>query len=298
MQYRVYWQGDDNVIRESAWNDTANLWQLSNSAIGSAKANSPLVAVVSGPAVCSFRIDLGAISASGTILSWICTDPEFADGKTTFTAGPLVTPSIALAGDTALAASWDSAPNCNGCSETLLLVYEDTAGQLALGNLTVDGWQWSTLFANPVPGTGLALDVRSMGNVTRNIVLFYQLGNDYRTVTLFNGTTCLWETRESDPIGLIVANASISSLNVGCTSAGVTLEEVILSTESNETAVNSWDGQTHTFTEGKYSTVLGESTSLATNVDAHVYGLRNGTIKEFTVNDLLAWSPVGNVATS
>ena len=95
-----------------------------------------------------------------------------------------------------------------------------------------------------------------------------------------------------------MANASISSLNVGCTSAGVTLEEVILSTESNETAVNSWDGQTHTFTEGKYSTVLGESTSLATNVDAHVYGLRNGTIKEFTVNDLLAWSPVGNVATS
>lgn len=54
MQYRVYWQGEDNVIRESAWNATANLWELSNSAIGSAKADSPLVAVVSGPAVYSF----------------------------------------------------------------------------------------------------------------------------------------------------------------------------------------------------------------------------------------------------
>lgn len=50
IQYRVYWQGVDNIIRESAWNATAKLWQLSNSAMGSAKANSPLVAVVSGPA--------------------------------------------------------------------------------------------------------------------------------------------------------------------------------------------------------------------------------------------------------
>lgn len=43
-----------------------------------------------------------------------------------------------------------------------------------------------------------ALDVRSMGNVTRNVVLSYQLGNDYLTATLFNGTTYQWETRESD----------------------------------------------------------------------------------------------------
>ena len=89
---------------------------------------------------------------------------------------------------TALAATWDRALDCNDCSETLLLLYQDTAGQLALGNLTVDGWLWFTLFANPVPGTGLALDVRSMGNVTRNIAIFYQRGNDYLTATLFNGT--------------------------------------------------------------------------------------------------------------
>lgn len=51
MQYRVYWQGEDNIIRESAWNGTASLWRVSNSAIGSAKPNTPLAAVVSSPAV-------------------------------------------------------------------------------------------------------------------------------------------------------------------------------------------------------------------------------------------------------
>lgn len=50
MQYRVYWQGEDNIIRESGWNGTATMWRVSNSAIGSAKPNSPLIAVVSDPA--------------------------------------------------------------------------------------------------------------------------------------------------------------------------------------------------------------------------------------------------------
>lgn len=107
-----------------------------------------------------------------------------------------------------------------------------------------------------------------------------------------------WETRESNPIGPIAANASIASLNEGYTSAGVTLEEVVLSTGSNGTAINSWDGQTYTFATGVYSTVLGESTSLATIVDAHTYGLQDGIIKEFKVDDMLVWYPVGNVATN
>lgn len=298
MQYRVYWQGEDNIIRESAWNATANLWQLSNSAIGIAKANSPLAAVVSGPAVYPFQIHLGAISASDTIVFWLCTDPELVDGETDFTSGPFIDPTNAPAAHTALAATWDRALDCNGCSETLLLLYQDTAGQLALGNLTVDGWLWSTLFANPVPGTGLALDVRSMGSITRNIAIFYQLGNDYLTATLFNGTTYQWETRESDPIAMIAANASIASSNYGSTSVGVTLDEVVLSTSSNGTAVNIWDGQTQTFGTGEYSTVLGESRSLATNADAHAYGLQHGTVKEFKFDNMLAWSVVGNVTTS
>lgn len=107
-----------------------------------------------------------------------------------------------------------------------------------------------------------------------------------------------WETRESNPIGPIAANASIASLDYGSTSSGVTLDEVVLSTGSNGTAVNSWDGQTQTFDTGEYSTVLGESTSLATSMDGHAYGLHDGTVRNFRVNDMLVWSLVGNVTTS
>lgn len=45
-----------NIIRESAWNAPAYLWQLSICAIGSAKTNSLLVAVC-GSAVYSFVSD-------------------------------------------------------------------------------------------------------------------------------------------------------------------------------------------------------------------------------------------------
>ena len=77
----------------------------------------------------------------------------------------------------------------------------------------------------------------------------------------------------------------------------MTLDEVVLSTGSNGTAVNSWDGQTQTFDTEEYSTVLGESTSLATNTDAYAYGLQNGTLKEFMLDDMLMWSSIADVAT-
>lgn len=104
-----------------------------------------------------------------------------------------------------------------------------------------------------------------------------------------------WENQESDPIGPIAANASIASLNYGSTLTGVTLDEVVLSTSSDGTAVNSWFGQTQTFDSGGYSTILGPSTSLATNTDGHVYGLQDGTVKEFKINDMLVWSFLRNV---
>lgn len=50
MQYRVYWQGEENNIMESARNGTFPTWQVSNNAIGNAKPRSPLIAVASDPA--------------------------------------------------------------------------------------------------------------------------------------------------------------------------------------------------------------------------------------------------------
>ena len=49
VHHRVYYQDDAGIIKESSWNTSGNLWQVSNSAIGQAKTNTPLTAIVTGP---------------------------------------------------------------------------------------------------------------------------------------------------------------------------------------------------------------------------------------------------------
>ena len=49
VHHRVYYQDDAGKIKESSWNASSNLWQVSNSAIGQAKLNTPLAAIVTGP---------------------------------------------------------------------------------------------------------------------------------------------------------------------------------------------------------------------------------------------------------
>ena len=54
LHHRVYYQDDAGKIKESSWNTSSNLWQVSNSAIGQAKLNTPLAAIVTGPPQYSF----------------------------------------------------------------------------------------------------------------------------------------------------------------------------------------------------------------------------------------------------
>lgn len=53
-QYRLYYQGEDDFIKESAWNATSNAWQVSNTGIGKAKSKTPIAAVVTGPVLTAF----------------------------------------------------------------------------------------------------------------------------------------------------------------------------------------------------------------------------------------------------
>jgi hypothetical protein len=48
-QYRLYFQDENNTIVESAWDSGSRLWQISNRAVGKAKAGSPIAATVTGP---------------------------------------------------------------------------------------------------------------------------------------------------------------------------------------------------------------------------------------------------------
>ena len=49
VHHRVYYQDDVGKVKESSWNASSNVWQVSNSAIGQAKMNTPLAAIVTGP---------------------------------------------------------------------------------------------------------------------------------------------------------------------------------------------------------------------------------------------------------
>ena len=49
VHHRVYYQDHAGKIKESSWNASSKLWQVSNSAIGQAKLNTPLAAIVTGP---------------------------------------------------------------------------------------------------------------------------------------------------------------------------------------------------------------------------------------------------------
>lgn len=49
MQYRVYYQDENDMIKESAWNATFNTWYVSNDGIGKVKPGSTITAAAIGP---------------------------------------------------------------------------------------------------------------------------------------------------------------------------------------------------------------------------------------------------------
>jgi hypothetical protein len=49
MQYRIYYQGENFMIKESGWNETGNSWYVSKGGIEEAKAGSPITASTTGP---------------------------------------------------------------------------------------------------------------------------------------------------------------------------------------------------------------------------------------------------------
>ena len=54
LHYRVYYQDDTAMVKESSWNASTKLWQVSNIAIGKAKPKTPLAAIVTGPPTYAF----------------------------------------------------------------------------------------------------------------------------------------------------------------------------------------------------------------------------------------------------
>ena len=133
------------------------------------------------------QIAVYAVDNRGTIVDWI-TVQEDVSTNTVFSVGPLSSSKIIPAASSKLAVQWDSIPDCNGCTNALLLVYENVKGQLQIGNFTGHSWHWSTMKANPISGTGLALGIQWQDGAAPEMVLYYQVPDGHLVLTQWDGS--------------------------------------------------------------------------------------------------------------
>lgn len=83
--------------------------------------------------------------------------------------------------DSDLAATWTrhDGSACESCGEqTIVLAYEDSNNKLSVVNVTSSGPQWTTLDADPRPGSGLAVNLQWRNHVPAGIRLYYQRNED------------------------------------------------------------------------------------------------------------------------
>ncbi|KAL8854270.1 MAG: hypothetical protein Q9221_000984 [Calogaya cf. arnoldii] len=89
--------------------------------------------------------------------------------------------SITPSPNSDLAATWTQhgGSACESCGEqTILLAYEDSNNKLSVVNVTSSGPRWTTLDADPRPGTGLAVNLQWRNNAPRGVRLYYQRNKD------------------------------------------------------------------------------------------------------------------------
>ena len=107
-----------------------------------------------------------------------------------------------------VAAHWDRASDCVECSGTLNVVYQQQNGQLQWGNLSLSGWDWQDLPANPIIGSGLAIDMRVTRNA-RDMLLYYQLEDGGMTSLTFNNSSESISTFSQSPWVSLIASTRL-----------------------------------------------------------------------------------------
>ncbi|MCJ1271465.1 hypothetical protein MMC22_011366 [Lobaria immixta] len=294
-QYRLFHQDENNLIKESAWNSSSRTWHVSNPAIGNAKAASPIAAVVTGPPHFRFKINLYAIDASNRLLEWFSTD------DVTFKPGPLTDLGRLTAENSKVAAVWHRHLGCDMCSNTLLLVYENSDGKLQFGNTTATGWTWSTLAANFIPGSSLSMNIKWQKNHPAGVRVYYQAENQYLSDLRweYNNSPSLWDLTGDQSFQMIPKGAPITSVVWGVAPGeGRPIWMEILSSGVTGIMVNWW-GFNWVWRPLQTPTIMNDGLnnyiSLAANADAHVFALEDGNVHEFKMEADGTWALVGDI---
>ena len=198
-QRRLYHQDSKGILKESAWNGSDQEWYISTEALALAKTGSPLAAARTPDpdGVVSANSD----QASGFMLTGshlqqlnvYCVSPDghlieiylSSDG---WNNGSLTARQITPSPGSNIAAMWQRYYGCEDCYGTPLLVaYEDSGNAIQFGNLSSSEVQWTTLRANPMPGSGLAFNLLPRSDGSAAFRLYYQINSgglvsiDYET---------------------------------------------------------------------------------------------------------------------
>lgn len=155
---------------------------------------------------------------------------------------------------------------------------QNSDGKLALFNSTPNaGPQWITLDANPVPGTGLALNVMVGTNNTGKLQLYYQTADGGLYSAHFDEFRG-WTVFEGNPINNLSAQAPLAGFTWS-------VSEVqcldIVSTGPSGVTVDYFN-----FTSGDWSSVHGalaqiqNYSAIAANAASHLFALQDGKVKE------------------
>jgi len=188
VQNRVYYQDTKGNIIESAWNSSTGSWYVSTT-LGMAKNGTPIaVAVTAPPDSDSFvssiircesitnwnslqKMNVHYLNETNNLREWFTTN------GVTWSDGNLNSQNIVASDTSALSSVWHAHDSCVGCSNTLLVVYQDSSATVNLGNLTSSGWIWSALNTNAVVGSGMSLDMMWSNNSLTSLRLYYQTSN-------------------------------------------------------------------------------------------------------------------------
>ena len=335
LQYRLYFQDDQQMIRETAWNASSKSWALTQT-IGKAKLASPIAAVVTGPSDhpfvsdCTVRVqgkwltdaqqlNIYAIDEDGLVIEWVSTDGM------SFNPGGLTDLRLPPANSSGLTAIWDRWTQCPTCANTLLFAYERPDGHLEVGNLTDQGWRWTQLQSSTATGTSLALALHWQESLPGDIRLYYQTPKGDLVSQSYNTTSGNhWQSLESLPIdhlGSIVPLTTFTWGNVPNPEGDLTtaFNPILSSSYSNITdkggiRVNSWNGrlgeQDSAFPQTPDVLADARAISLAANIDKHAYALERGRkgggnaggllqVREYEMGrDGITWTLVGTVVTA
>ena len=180
-----------------------------------------------------------------------------------------------------LATLWFRYGPCNDCSNTALLVCQNSDGELAVFNSTADvGPQWITLEANPISGTGLAFNLVPGPNNTGNLFISYQTANDGLCTARFNESDG-WTVDEGSPVSKLSTQAPLAGFTWSASGADYLN---IVSTGLSGVTVNSLNFTKGEWTSETSSGVLAQVNSysaISANDASQLYAFQGGDLKEY-----------------